>query len=396
MSKAKEKRIRKELGKLLSAGRYWEWLGAIEREGEIAEHRGEWQEVWQTLGRRAFRDPQKLREFLDQSRPHKVPAEFPDIRFLLLLRQYIDGNENREALASAKGISLPAEAIRKQAFAWDEGAFPRERLRNLLGKLIQTPERITKKDYDNMAAFAEGTELSSKAKTLGEKLSVLRTRRGASSRQTQPWKLKETDHKLRKAAEGLSQPLLRILFHPFLFHMNQRLVQVLNDGEERAVADIVLSMPFLFSLLAGARAEEIENQLRDGRPDRLDWHRFQKVLAQGDLEQKLHLLSQLRSAPQAFETEFEYADAFQDLYGSLLSDIERVQRTLSERERKELGRVMGDLTERDLSSLWLSGAVAENDLAQFLIRAAGAECLGLRLAMLSLILAKKRDNQRLS
>ena len=126
MSKAAQKRFKKELGKMLSAGRYWEWLEILEKESVVAEFRREWQEAWQTLARRALRDPQHMEEFLSRSRALRQRPDISEIKFLSLLKEFIEKDEEGEKLASLKGLSFPGEAIRRQAMSWENDLFPEE------------------------------------------------------------------------------------------------------------------------------------------------------------------------------------------------------------------------------------------------------------------------------
>jgi len=132
MSKAQEKRVRKELDKLLSSGRYWEWLETIERENGIAAHRKEWQEVWQTLGKRAFRIARGCRISCTGAVNIGPRPSFPDIRFLVHLGEFVNGDggeKAREALASVTGISLSARRSEAGPLL-GRGEFPQRRLRD--------------------------------------------------------------------------------------------------------------------------------------------------------------------------------------------------------------------------------------------------------------------------
>jgi len=103
LSKAAQKRFKKELGKMLSAGRHWEWLETLEKESVVVEFRREWQEAWQTLARRALRDSQHMEEFLMRSSALRQRPDISEIQFLFLLKEIIEKDEQGEKLASLKG-----------------------------------------------------------------------------------------------------------------------------------------------------------------------------------------------------------------------------------------------------------------------------------------------------
>ncbi|MBF0343210.1 MAG: hypothetical protein HQL06_03175 [Nitrospirae bacterium] len=89
MNKSKEKRVRKELDKLLNSGRYWQWIKEIQ-EADLKDHyTKEWISVWQDLSKQVLRHPEKLPEFWKDCTKIKSPPEIPDIKLHFYVREFL-------------------------------------------------------------------------------------------------------------------------------------------------------------------------------------------------------------------------------------------------------------------------------------------------------------------
>lgn len=394
MSKAAQKRARKEIEKMLSSGRYWEWLETLEREALISGYKKEWYEVWQTLARRAFRDPLQLEEFLARSESLKERPDIPDIRFLLLLKKFIEGAHGAEELASFTGLGFPAEAIRKQAMTWRDESFPGQKLQELLTTLIAKPEEATKKNYEEIALVLKGTPLSGIIKSLGTQMTATRSLGGRSGAKISLQKFSDIEFGLKEGSNHIPHHLRQILFYPFLFQINRVLQRLLEAKQQDTFAEILPSIPYLLSMLAGEKAGSLRTQLKHQKREVLEHVNFDRVISRADFDEKVALLGRMRSLRHDDKGNGN-ADTFQRLYKSVLSDIGRMRPSLSEREKKDLNRVMGIALTRDLPFLRNGLAASEHDLGEILLHAAEAGCLNLRLALLSLILAEKGGYRRL-
>ena len=393
MGKAAEKRARKERVKMLSSGRYWEWLEAVEKEVLINEYKKEWNEVWQTLARRAFRDPLQLEEFLTRSESLKESPDIPDIRFLLLLKKFIEGAHGGEELASFKGLGFPAEVIRKQAITWRDDSFPNQKLQEFLTTLVAKPEEATKKNYGEIALVLKGTRLSGIIKSLGTWMTAARSLGERPDAKISLHKLSDIEFGLKEVSNHIPHHLRQILFYPILFQIN-RVLQRLLETKQDTFAEILPSIPYVFSMLAGEKAGSLRTQLKHQNWGGLDDVDFDAVILRADFDEKVALLGRMRSLRHDDE-EIGNADTFQRLYKSILSDIGRMRQSLSEREKKDLNRVMGFVLARDLPFLWNGLAASEHDLAEILVQAAEVGCLNLRLALFSLVLAEKGGYRKL-
>lgn len=393
MSKAKQKRLRKELEKLLSAGRYWEWLEAAETNGQVQEFKAEWRDAWQTLARRALRDPQKLEEFQRRSKGLKDKPDLPDVRVLCNLIQFIDEENGPEALAPLSGMSLPAELIRKRALAWKKEDFPRQRLQKSLEALIQYPEKVTKKTYEALAAQLRETSFAVPIMKLGGNLSVL-SQLGRATGRTQRWRCERIESAVKIASDQFPPSLFEILLFPFLHRLNgviQRWLQ--SSGKEKALGEAASSMPLLFSILRGEKREQGNQKSIDSQAT--DLNHVRKIAASTDLDAKIVLLAKLRSAEKKEIRKPLPSEGVTTLYRGILFDLRRMRSELAQREKENLSCVVESVLTRDLPFLWNELPGSENDFIGILMMAAEAGCLGRRLAALSLVLAERRGNRSL-
>ena len=392
MSKAAQKRVRKELEKMLGSGRYWEWLETLEKEALIDGYKKEWPEVWQTLARRAFREPLQLEEFLTRSESLKKRPDLPDIRFLTLLKRFVEGDHRSEDLASFKGLGFPAEAIRKQVMTWRDEFLPGQKLQEFLTALIAKPQEATKKNYEEIAMVLKGTHLSGTIKSLGTQMTAACSLGERPDAKPSLQKLSDIEFGLKEASNHIPHHLRQILFYPFLFQIQKALERLLETKQD-TFAEILPSIPFLFSMIAGEKAGDLSTQFKHQKRGVLEYAEFDKVISRADFDEKVALLGRMRSLRH--DERNGDADTFQRLYKSILSDIGRMCQPLSERERKDLNRVMTNALTRDVSFLWNDLAATEHDLSEILIHAAEAGCFNLRLAMISLVLAEKGGYRRL-
>ena len=395
MSKAAQKRFRKELGKMFSAGRYWEWLEALEKESVVADYRREWQEAWQTLARRALRDPQHLEEFLTQTGSLREHPDLSEIQFLFLLKEFIEKDDGAEKLASLKGLGFPGEAIRRQAVSWDNEPFPEEKFRKNLSVLLSKPGEVTQKNYEEIARLVQGTALAIPVRSLGLRVTAMRSVVRRPSKEGGLEKLSDIEFTLKEAGRNLSPHLQRVLFYPFLFHVEKVIQPLLETRQEALIEKIVSSVPYLFGLLAGEKAEGIKRQLSPLNRDLPDGVFLEKIIQGGDFDEKIRLLGRMRFSHPEDGERGAYLDDFLGLYKGIFSDIQRMRQSLSEKERKDLGRVMGSALAKDIHLLWNGLMATEHDLVAILLPAAQSAFLDRRLAMLSLMLAEKQGNYRL-
>lgn len=392
MNKAKLKRIRKELEKLLGSGRYREGLEIIEKENLFSHYKREWQECWQNLARIAVRTPQELMAFLSISKRFKQYPDLPDIRFLFLLEKFINGDDIKEDIASLKGLSLPAEPLKKQTILWNDALFPEQKFKRLLSGLITKPEKITEENYNDLASLLRGACITPTIKTLGEMIKISRGLNSKSMDRSRQKDLYNLDLALEEASHRLPHNLQQILFYPFLFSIDTALSLLLKKKDDAPTAEILSSMSFLIALLAGEKSGHVKGQLMHFNSGALDHSYISRTISEADFEDKVVLLGKMRSLIKDDETREEFLDDFRALYKGILSDIAGMRGTLSEREKREMPGIMGPVIITDLHLLFYK---KDEDLANILHKAAEAGCLETRLSTLSLILSEKLKDRKL-
>lgn len=403
MGKAKQKRIKKEIEKLFQTGRYWDWFALVENEGVGSSYTKEWQEAWKIVARRAFRLSENLQDFWNNIEKIENYPDSPDLRLLFLLRDFVDGKEVKEDLSALEGLSPQAEPLRGKALSWQEGFFSENKLKKVLAAFADLPGKVNRKSYSALAQLTKGADLAVPVDILGQEIDDLRNLNskkttGRALNQTHLRKLEALDSNLKTISRQVLHPFFQILVAPFVYQFTQLLQTLSRNGQMTAAIEVVSFAPFLFSLAAGERLEEIRDHLsrfypkllseNDGAPGREN--------SKASLEEKAALLGKMRSVVKTKARE-EFLERFNSLYKDLLSDIAGQREKLSEREKREMTRVMGTFLVQDIDFLW--DCIPDNEgirsLADILIRISRAGCLEVKLSLLSLIVADMLRNKLL-
>ena len=377
----------------------------------------QWLEAWKGLCRRAFRRPEDLRELWERRRAFRNLPDFPDLRLLLLVEGIVDGPQVRDEISRLHGLSLPAQALRERVLSRGEGKdFPDEKARQALKALAAQPEKVTKRLYSDLASLLETgaghSPLAQAFRTLAECFGKIRSLKPTAAAKTgrprrDPFFLERLDNALERATGDLPPALRTILLRPFVFRASRFFADLAHAGETKALAEIGSSVPFLFSLAAGDRANELREQLLLIHPENLsirDTTLMPDRISSASLEEKLVLLARLRgSARQRLadvigevpgfwdETEDGRTDEllafFRFLYEQVLAELATRRPGLSPREQLDLARVADPIIRRDLHLL--APGRHEEELAVVLRLSARAGCLGPRLAVLALAVAER-------
>ena len=392
MSK-QERRIKKELEKLWRKGRYWDWLALVEKENLHRDHAREEQEAWMSLVKKALRLPANLQEFWAHLPSVKRYPTLPDFQCLRLLGDFVSGKEVRGELAALRNLTFPAESLRQKAFSWQDEFFPEEKIRIFFITFLHHPEKVTWKDYQSLSSLAEGTALGAEVAALGSRFDGVRglNRKTGGRKRLGAEKLRkvaEADRVLKEASKVLAPQLQEILFYPFLFQVHS----FFRQGAEKEAAPVLLrvasSMPFMFLKAAGEKGREFQKHLLGAGSTLSDLDRSYLAKIPGaSLEEKAALVNRMRSLLQK-EAREEHFEEFRKLYQGLLADLAARRESLPERERRELGRVMGSSILRDLPSLWSD----PDDPGQLMDLLKPMAAIGLgngKIAVLGLILAEK-------
>ncbi|MBF0337867.1 MAG: hypothetical protein HQL05_08540 [Nitrospirae bacterium] len=392
MNKGKAKREQKELDKLLSGGRYWQWLAKVQEASLNDHYKKDWDDVWQTLAKQALRHPDRLKEFWDNCVTIKSHPDSADVRLLFDVRRFIYDDTHTEELMKIRGLSMPAEELRKRVMTWKDDSFPQKKLEKLLASFCKTPEKIVKRHFLSLAQLLPGTDLANYAQDLAQHIGYINRIGTKTDAKVKSDKLSETDNYVSDIHEGLPYDLVQILLYPFVVNLTKYLTTLARSGNTVAAANCVIKMPFLFSLLAGDKAEQIRDSIANVNSKVLDNEHIEKKISGADLPGKIVLIRKLRELIQeASYGKRNYAVYLRGLYREVMSEISRLQQTISEREKKAVANVLGREVVHDLHLLY----DGSSDLSEFLFMAGQSGCMNAKLATLAIVMKETFRNRRL-
>ena len=225
------------------------------------------------------------------------------------------------------------------------------------------------------------------------------------------------DHTLAGVSRKLPEALSRILLLPFCSQVAALLQRLAGSGTAPGMAELVGAFPFLFPLVAGERAEELSRQLLLAHPEAtagLNLAQIKSQIASGRFEENLVLLNRMRpmlrekfeedddfDGPFPFfsggfgnDSDRELREVFRALYDRVLNDVAVQAKDLAPRDSKELRRVMEKVLIDDLPFL-VDDPGDVKELAPLLQRLIGAGCAGKRLALLTLLVARRNRSAAL-
>jgi hypothetical protein len=385
VNKGKQKRLKKELDRLLSSGRYWEMLEVLRDEDLGKFYTKESREAWQAIVWRALRQPSSLEEFLSKSGERGAPPEdIPDIKFLFLLKDFVYADSLPDELGTIKGLSFPAEEIRKRVMNWEPGSFPEKKIKKLLDTFVAKPDKITGKHFDDMASLTKTTGLANPVHALGGMIGDIRKLNSQRAAHPVSGRLRTVDAALKNFSSQIPVHTRNVLLYPFVHHACRYFRLLIEKGQTAEFAEAVSSMPFLFTLIAGDKAAEIKERLTGFAPGMIDPAGLSRRIEDADFEEKLRLVGRIRQLIKEDSSEKEYAGYVRKLYDGILDGITEQRGTLSERERRELPAIVGPVITKDLHLLWRS----PSELKDLLLKIMESGCLDTRLSLLSVIVSE--------
>jgi hypothetical protein len=425
---SKKKRVRRDLDKFYRMGRYWDFLRLLEDEGLVAENQKEHQEAWKAVIKQAVTQEPAFTQFCRQIEAFKTLPKTPDLRLLMFLKNFIEGQGPAAELPEPKGLTPDAEKLRSSFAAFASSSMQLEKLGTLLEKFVREPDKITRRYFEKVAELLPRGFLGANVKHLGgsipqarsfnSKAAVARGWNGVDSR------LESLDRRLLSASRGLPEALAEVLLHPFVHNLAVMCRRLAPEARNHRAVQLVRSIPFLLARLAGEKLPEIEKKLLidHGQPmdgSHHDLGAFQRKLEGLRIEEKATLLRGLRLKAQdrpAEDDEIDDLDLFDDedddfdeedgsfddpfdhpgptavalagslltLYLSIFKDISHRLGELSARERKELVRVMEPILIRDLDFIF-DTLESIDEFVSFLGAAIGAGCAGPRMGLLAVL-----------
>ena len=391
------KKERRALEKLWQKGHYWEWFGAVESKNLVNIYQTQWQEAWRLLVKRSFRLPERLQDFWKHIDGMKKFPDFSDFKLLLFLRDFVEGKEVTKEVSALEGLSLPAKAFRDRALSWQDAGTSLKKIKKLLNAFTNHPETTGQKAYKDLALLVGDSSISRPIEILREAIGLVRKLNHKSTitrgpRALRMEELREIDSLVEESYCDLSSSLQQILLYPFIYQINRFFNWLSKKGDMNTVVMVISSLPFLFSITAGEKADGIKDRLMLFDLKSIsggDSSFLLKKIEHAGFEEKVALLGRMRSL--AKDDLGALFDVFQSLYRQVLSDIARRKEILSPRERRELAMIMEPVLLRDLDFLMDDS----DDPPRVLTRIAEAGCMGQKLSILSLIAAEKDKNAQL-
>ncbi|KJU85420.1 hypothetical protein MBAV_002386 [Candidatus Magnetobacterium bavaricum] len=394
MNKSRAKREQKEIDKLFSGGRYWQWLEKVQETGLRDHYKKQWDDVWQTLAKQALRHPERLQEFWSNCTAIKTPPDIADVKLLFGVRGFIYDDTPVEHLMNIRGLSMPAEELRKRAMTYKDDSLTQNKIGKLLESFCNTPEKIVKRHFVSLAQLLSGTNLAQDIEALGQHIVYINRIGTKTGTNVKREKLSVIDEYLSDIHEDIHSELGQILFYPFTVNLSGYLSTLAQGGNTVAVANCVADMPFLFSLSAGQKADQIRDGIANLNTDVLNNEYIEKKISEADLQGKIALIRKLRHLimDATYSSGVKrYAVHLRTLYREILSEISRLQQTISEREKRAVSNVMGREIVHDLHYLWET----HRDLAELLMLTGQTGCMNTRLAGLAMVMSDISKSRRL-
>ena len=176
MNKSKQKRQQKEIDRLYRTGRFWDWVEEVDRIGLQETYSREWLEVWKTLAKRALRLLPTLEEFWERGARIRQVPHHPDVRFLFLLKRFLEGKDNSGPLSALQGLSPPAGLLWEKALSWEESQFPKKKIQGIFSKFLISPGKVKPEEYQSLDLQIKSARLPALYPAWGDLLEQLQRR----------------------------------------------------------------------------------------------------------------------------------------------------------------------------------------------------------------------------
>ena len=419
---SKKKKVRKDIEKLLRAGRFWDLLRLMESDGLVSAHPAEYKQAWKEIVDQALRQEKAFERFRKEAGTFRTLPDTPDCRLLMCLKACIEGQGSPQEIAALKGLSPAAERLRSGFLSGADSLPEEQALRELLEKFVQEPLKITRRHFEQAAALIPVQGLAGKILLAGMEIAAVRSLNGKASIE-RGWAgkpveiLRGVDNALSSFSQELPRALRAILFHPFACNIAEACRRLAPVATGDRAFRLIRAMPHLLPLVAGEKFEEIQRKLLVNREDWLegaieDVDTLGRKVKGLSLEEKLSLLKGLRlrahdrasRAPDFERPDFEDLDFLDDdgaphadeseesrlgravvlLHRSVFEDISGRSSRLSAREKKELIGVMEPLLFRDLDHIFAT-VEDSREIADLFTAAIDSGCAGIRTGLLALL-----------
>ncbi len=315
----------------------------------------------------------------------------PHLVFIRCLKDFLAGQDVRPQLAAITGLSPPAQMLREKILSWSPASLPDRKISRLLAALIQQPDKVTAKTFNDLAALVQPNPLAAELFSLGQAINQLRKinrKRGGIHLPLTFGRslLERADNLLTLSARTWSPEIRSALFHPFSWQLWQCCQRLWELEDFDSLLYLLSSLPVLSSWTFGPDATSLlECCLKhvDGCASEREYLAvLDKSRPQG-LESQAQALGQIRKVLHTgtFEPSPRFLDKFSASYINLLNEIGRLQADLKPREKIDLQRVMDPIFFADLDWLEDEGY----SLEELLHLAFASGIAGVKLSLLSLL-----------
>ena len=421
MAKAKQKREKKEKEKLRRAGRHLEWLVTVQGQVRTPELGREIDQAWQEVLRRALRTRQAFDEFCAQIDSIPAAPQTAEMAFLLSLKGCMAGDvEAADAFLAVGGLAGAYQAAQARLRSVLGPALDWRAIEDRLALLARAPDRISRRQYQDLAGLLAGTPLAPAFQALGDGMAVFRRLNHKTSLH-KPLSanlladLYDADQRMARATASFLPALRRLVFLPFACQVVLYLRQYHQAPSPHQARDLVQAVEGAFMWGAGElMPPELRDLLLADDDDTLTaagLARMEQAFRSAPFEGKLVLLRDLRQAfgsADPFPGRVDHP-LFSGMFGQeqevmerlllrfhaqVLKEIGRRLPLLSSRERRSLVVVLDPILSQDASDLLVPGGGNEA-LVDLLLQAAGVGCMGPRLAVVASLVAVQADSRRL-
>jgi hypothetical protein len=409
---SKKKRVRKDIQKYFQAGRYWELLHLLEAEDIVSQNAEVHQQAWKIVIKQALQGKAAFEQFRREVGTLKSRPNDPDFRFLLHLKGIFDGSGPMGDAMEIKGLSPEGVKLRSHLATFEFPSALRARIEKLLKKFVATPGTITRRYFEQLAALLPVEELRRTASQTGVYIPSARDLNHKAA-VAQGWdgldvyRLKRLDSALQRLTGSLPTALREVLCFPFVYNIGVASRRLAPQASIHRAERLVGAIPFLLPGLAGGKFEEVKSKLMAGSGERVedDPETLRRTAAGLSIEEKVSLLGSLRNRigdhkarmPDFLdedEDEDDFAESDEEaanqaqvlviLYRGLFDDISKRLPGMSQREKKELIRVMEPMLLRDLDFIF-EALQGSPDCLSFLAAAIDSGCVGPRTGLLAVV-----------
>jgi len=382
MNRGQIKRLRKEIDHLRNGGKEWEALRMIDREDAIDGFRSEWDDLWRSQARHALRTAPLMELFLSSLNGFSTVPDSPDIRFMKIIGDYLDGADVTTAISKMSGLSPPAETLRRELLRRQNETLPDDaKLRKLLKAFATAPDAVLQKDYRQLrtllapypAIFQDvsGTveELLVRSRKLNSASSVKKKLHGFAESE-----LHSIDLALRSLLSSLPEHFFSVVTAPVLAQVSIAVLRIAENSPDQG-ARMALAAPFCMERLAGSDWPAMQNKFQlevAKRPTTADRASLRKTANTATFEECFTLVRKITSLMISQDLQDQDIQlTLVILYKRIFRELTVRRATLPEREKRRLTDLLGPIFSKDIHLLFS----CTDELPLLLDSAAAAGCL---------------------